>query len=252
MLGSLFGSRVISIALSGVLHLALVGSVLALVPAARLPRVIEVLPVDLMPAETPPPAPAPPPKPAVPKPLALPKPVKTPLPEPAATPPPPAPAPEARQPDPAPVPQLAAAAPASAAPAAAPGPPPERSRTVAIEAPPGPGGDLPASRSTPPPVVATRTSPEPMRLAQPRGGYQVKPSYPASARRLGVEGTSMLRVYVAADGRVTDVKVDQSAGHPDLDSAAVDAVRRWQFEPGRRGEEAVGMWVQLPVRFVLR
>jgi protein TonB len=89
-------------------------------------------------------------------------------------------------------------------------------------------------------------------MAAPSGGYQVRPSYPSTARRLGIEGTSMLRVYVSAEGRVTDVQVDQSAGHPDLDRAAAEAVRRWKFEPGRRGSEPVGMWVRLPVQFVLR
>ena len=47
--------------------------------------------------------------------------------------------------------------------------------------------------------------------------------------------------------QVGDVEVDaESAGHPDLDRAAVDAVRRWRFEPGRRGAEAIGMWVAAP------
>jgi protein TonB len=61
-----------------------------------------------------------------------------------------------------------------------------------------------------------------------------------------------LRVHVASDGRVADVVVQESAGHPDLDQAAVDAVRRWRFEPARRGTEAVAMWVLLPVEFRLK
>jgi protein TonB len=67
-----------------------------------------------------------------------------------------------------------------------------------------------------------------------------------------VEGTTMLKVHVDADGRVGDVVVEASAGHTDLDQAAVDAVRRWRFEPARRGTEAVAMWVRLPVEFRLR
>jgi protein TonB len=59
-------------------------------------------------------------------------------------------------------------------------------------------------------------------------------------------------VHVLADGRVGDIDVEQSAGHPDLDQAATDAVRRWRFEPARRGEQAVAMWVRLPVEFRLR
>jgi len=86
----------------------------------------------------------------------------------------------------------------------------------------------------------------------PRGGYQVQPSYPSSARRLGIQGMTTLRVYVAADGRVGEVLIHQSAGHPDLDSAAAEAVKRWRFEPARRGADPVGVWVLLPVQFRLR
>jgi len=76
--------------------------------------------------------------------------------------------------------------------------------------------------------------------------------YPTSARRLGIQGTSLLRVHVAADGHVTEVTVSKSAGHVDMDEAAMAAVRQWRFEPGRKGEEAVGMWVLLPVEFRIK
>ena len=88
--------------------------------------------------------------------------------------------------------------------------------------------------------------------AIPRGGYQVTPSYPASARRAGIEGTTLLGVRVEADGRVGDVVLKRSAGHPDLDRAAENAVRRWRFEPAHRGADAVAVWVDLPVQFHLR
>ena len=88
--------------------------------------------------------------------------------------------------------------------------------------------------------------------ARPSGGYQVRPSYPSTARRLGVQGTTLLRVRVRADGQVGEVKIHDSAGHPDLDQAAADAVRRWRFEPARRGAEAVAMWVLIPVEFRLK
>jgi periplasmic protein TonB len=89
-------------------------------------------------------------------------------------------------------------------------------------------------------------------MAIPRGGYQVRPAYPSSARRLGIQGLTTLRVFVAADGRVGEVVVQESAGHPDLDEAAADAVKQWRFEPARRGAEPVGVWVLLPVQFRLR
>ena len=88
--------------------------------------------------------------------------------------------------------------------------------------------------------------------ARPQGGYQVRPGYPATARRLGIQGTTMLRVHVLVDGRVGDVVVQETAGHPDLDQAAAEAVRRWRFDPARRGNDPVAMWVLLPVEFRLK
>jgi protein TonB len=134
-------------------------------------------------------------------------------------------------------------------------------------APPAPDGILPGASSSviplsPPGAAPTLAALPPgspaaapaavTRTAIPRGGYQITPSYPATARQRGVEGTTLLRVFVDADGRVGAVVVKQSAGHPDLDRAAADAVRRWRFEPAHRGEEAVAMWVELPVEFHLR
>ncbi len=88
-------------------------------------------------------------------------------------------------------------------------------------------------------------------LARPLGGYQVKPRYPESARRAGVQGITTLRVRVLENGRVGEVLVEQSAGFRDLDLAAMEAVKKWLFEPARRGKDAVSVWVMLPVKFEL-
>jgi len=88
-------------------------------------------------------------------------------------------------------------------------------------------------------------------VARPVGGYQVKPRYPESARRAGVQGVTTLRVRVLENGRVGDVLVEQSAGFRDLDTAAVDAVKKWLFQPARRGKDPVSVWVLLPVKFEL-
>jgi periplasmic protein TonB len=261
-------SRAAPVLASFALHLAVGAALLAIGPAwtARTPTVI--IDADLIP-EPPPPEPerrepekkiarpAPPP----PKPVTPPRPIEPPRPQ--VVEPPPAPAPPAPAP---PAPRVESPPPAAvAAEPSAPVDPSPRRRSepggAAIETVPdaGPFRSGPAtpapSPAPPPPVAATaRVAPDapPTQLARPTGGYQVKPSYPASARRLGIEGTTLLRVYVAADGQVTDVQVDTSAGHPDLDRAAADAVRRWRFEPARRGTEPVGTWVRLPVQFVLR
>ena len=89
-------------------------------------------------------------------------------------------------------------------------------------------------------------------FAIPKGGYQMKPVYPESARRAGIEGTSLLRFEINEQGMVNKVTVEKSAGHDDLDRAAVAAIRRWLFEPARRGNQAVAVWVTLPIRFELK
>jgi protein TonB len=89
-------------------------------------------------------------------------------------------------------------------------------------------------------------------LARPLGGYQVKPRYPESARRQGVQGTTLLKVHVSDQGRVDDVMIEHSAGHQDLDLAAMDAVKQWRFEPAKQGNRPVAVWVMLPVRFTLK
>jgi TonB family protein len=89
-------------------------------------------------------------------------------------------------------------------------------------------------------------------FARPLGGYQTKPVYPDSALRAGIQGVTRLRFEVLATGRVGRVLVEESAGSGDLDRAAVEAVKSWRFEPARRGDQPVAVWVTLPVRFELR
>ena len=80
----------------------------------------------------------------------------------------------------------------------------------------------------------------------------MKPRYPESARRQGVEGIVLLKMRITEQGRVEDVQVERSAGHSDLDQAAMEAVKHWHFEPARRAGEAVAVWVIIPVEFKIQ
>ena len=61
------------------------------------------------------------------------------------------------------------------------------------------------------------------------------PRYPPLALRRGWEGTTVVRIVVQPDGRVSRVEVDQSSGFELLDDAALEAIRSWRFQPGTRG-----------------
>jgi protein TonB len=117
---------------------------------------------------------------------------------------------------------------------------------------PGPGASAPGSAGAGDgaPVDAAGPLAGPA-VALPRGGYQVRPAYPARARTAGVEGTTRLRVLVTPRGRVAEARVDESAGDADLDRAALGAVLRWRFEPLTLPPEAPGLWVIVPIHFRL-
>src|SRR5262249_54505741 len=53
-------------------------------------------------------------------------------------------------------------------------------------------------------------------FAIPKGGYQMKPVYPETVRRAGIEGTSLLRFEITVQGTVDKVTVEKSAGHEEL------------------------------------
>ena len=58
---------------------------------------------------------------------------------------------------------------------------------------------------------------------------KVAPSYPELARRTNLHGVVKLVVVVAPDGKVTSTEV--VGGNPVLVQAAVEAVRKWKYEP---------------------
>ncbi|MFH0845105.1 MAG: energy transducer TonB [Pseudomonadota bacterium] len=91
-----------------------------------------------------------------------------------------------------------------------------------------------------------------LREAIPAYSVNPKPEYPGLARRRGYQGTVILDVFVNRRGKVTDLRVAQSSGHALLDHAAKSSVKGWLFEPAKRGEEPIDMWVKIPVRFQLR
>ncbi len=62
-----------------------------------------------------------------------------------------------------------------------------------------------------------------------RAKSKVQAVYPELARKMNITGTVKVQVVVAPNGTVKDAKV--VGGHPVLAGAALDAVRKWRFEP---------------------
>ncbi len=62
-----------------------------------------------------------------------------------------------------------------------------------------------------------------------RAKSKVQPAYPELARQMNIAGTVKIEVVVSANGTVKDARV--VGGHPVLASAAMDAAKKWRFEP---------------------
>lgn len=62
-----------------------------------------------------------------------------------------------------------------------------------------------------------------------RAKNKVQPTYPALARKMNLAGTVKIQVVVAPNGTVKDARV--VGGHPVLATAALDAAKKWRFEP---------------------
>ena len=89
-------------------------------------------------------------------------------------------------------------------------------------------------------------------MAKPRYRDNAPPVYPQPARLRGQEGVVLLHAEILPEGRTGVLKIKTSSGYDLLDQSALDTVRSWRFEPARRMGQPVAVWVDIPVRFVLK
>ncbi|MBM3778832.1 MAG: TonB family protein [Acidimicrobiia bacterium] len=77
----------------------------------------------------------------------------------------------------------------------------------------------------------------------------VRPVYPMEAQNAGVQGIVILEVRIEADGRVSHTRVLRSI--PQLDQAATDAVKQWEFQPALLNGALVPVVMAITVQFTL-
>jgi TonB family protein len=99
------------------------------------------------------------------------------------------------------------------------------SRQPATVAPAARPASAPVQR---PPAAACQPSATGGNIRAPHKIRNVAPVYPAQLGPDGVSGVVVLEATIAADGTVRDANVVGPA-HPDLASAALDAVRQWEY-----------------------
>jgi TonB family protein len=76
---------------------------------------------------------------------------------------------------------------------------------------------------------------------------KVEPAYPEEAKEAGIEGTVIVEATTDIYGRVVETKVLRSI--PELDQAAIDAVKQWVYEPMVINGEPKGIVFTVTVTF---
>lgn len=105
---------------------------------------------------------------------------------------------------------------------------------------------------SPRPAIAVKQVPGVENKTPPDFSGNRPPSYPVEAIRRRLEGTVLLRLHIAASGRIERVEIVETSGHVVLDRAAVQAVRTWRGRPAHRAGQPVATVELLPVRFRFR
>ncbi len=107
----------------------------------------------------------------------------------------------------------------------------------------------------PAPVVITGSEKKPKTIIidgnvqQPCLIEQVRPYYPDVAKAHGIEGLVKLQAVIGRDGRIRDLKL--ISGHSWLVEAAMDAVRKWRYQPTLLEGEPVEVSTTIAVVFTL-
>jgi periplasmic protein TonB len=111
--------------------------------------------------------------------------------------------------------------------------------------------------SAPPPKEVVETNEEPTyfvaveEMPQPIGGLQVIQQmieYPEIAKRAGIEGKVFVRAFVDETGAVTSAEIVKGIGGG-CDEAAMDAILKTKFTPGKQRGKPIKVQVTIPIVF---
>src|SRR5438067_207427 len=87
-------------------------------------------------------------------------------------------------------------------------------------------------------------------VTPPRPVYTPEPEYSEEARGVDYQGTCVLWLIVDTDGKARNIRVARRLGMG-LDEKAIEAVRRWTFEPARKNGRPVAFQINVEVSFRL-
>jgi protein TonB len=87
-------------------------------------------------------------------------------------------------------------------------------------------------------------------VTAPRPIYDPDPEYSDAARRAKYQGSVLLWLVVAPNGRPRNIRVQRSLGMG-LDEKAIEAVSQWRFQPATLNGQPVAVQINVEVSFRL-
>ncbi len=116
------------------------------------------------------------------------------------------------------------------------------------------GGVIGGTGAVPQPIAPKEKGPRaPVRVGgrvkEPRLITRVDPRYPPLAVQTHLQGTVIVEAIIDEHGDVVEVKV--VSGPPLLIQSALDAVRRWKYEPTYLNDEPLAVQLNVTVQFTL-
>lgn len=79
-----------------------------------------------------------------------------------------------------------------------------------------------------------------------------KPEYPLSCRRKGHEGVAILESTVDKDGKCIDINVVKTAGCPELDESAMNALKKARYTPAKSFGVNIRSTKRIAFRFTIK
>jgi len=103
---------------------------------------------------------------------------------------------------------------------------------------------LPASGERPPAILRVGGNVQAANIVR-----KVTPSYPTSARELGIQGVVLMTALIGLDGRILYLRPE--SGPAELVPASLEAVRQWQYRPTHLNGKPCYVLTKIAVNFTL-
>lgn len=89
-------------------------------------------------------------------------------------------------------------------------------------------------------------------IEAPSPTLKTQPLYPSALLKKGIGGKVLIMAVVSTAGQVIKANIKTSSGHGELDNAAMQAVLKWKFKPGKQNGKEIQATCVIPYTFEVK